>query len=85
MKEYTEAERMTAETQVCIGGCEAGVAFFGRHPELGFGAAVHMQCELNEAALLIRGVLQSPAMTLAQRVQMITDMREFLERLEFQR
>lgn len=54
------------------------------HPVLGtyYPEIQQMQLQLNEARLMLRGVLQSPAMTLAQRVDMIRDMREFLERTE---
>ena len=46
---WTEAELQAAETQVCVGGREAGIAFFRRHPNLGFRMATELQCELNAA------------------------------------
>jgi hypothetical protein len=35
--------------RICIGGEDAGIAFFQRHPHLGFAIAVYTQCELTEA------------------------------------
>lgn len=45
----TEEEWLDAQEQVCIGGEDAGTAFFKRHSHLGLACATAIQCELNKA------------------------------------
>lgn len=58
-KVWTPADRDAAATKLCIGGREAGVAFFGRHPHLGFAVAEDLQCELTEAKELLHKLSKS--------------------------
>ena len=44
---WSEAEVEKATERVCVGGKEAGIDFFTRHPSLGFSVAVGIQCEVN--------------------------------------
>ena len=66
MTNYTEEERKRAAGQICVGGKEAGIAFFERHPRLGFTAAIDLQCELNRAIELLKRVIGNPAAAIAE-------------------
>jgi transposase-like protein len=44
---YTQEERERAANQICNGGKESAIAFFGRHPHLGYAVAEELQCEVN--------------------------------------
>ena len=59
---WSALEIEKATERVCIGGKDAGIDFFKRHPSLGFAVAVGIQCEVNA----LRDALQNLAYLMAQ-------------------
>lgn len=62
----TNKEWIEATNKVCLGGWDAGVGFFGRHPRLGFACATTIQCDLDKASAQIAALsAQVEALTLS--------------------
>lgn len=54
VSEHAQEEREAAEKVICFGGKDAGIAFFGRHPHLGWEVAVQTQCDLTRCRELLK-------------------------------
>lgn len=48
---WTAEQRYIVAKQICATGEEAGIEFFGRHPEVGFRIAMNLQRDLNALQL----------------------------------
>lgn len=53
--EFTAEEIDVAEKEICVGGKDAGIAFFSRHPKIAWAVATRTQAELNRLRAAIAG------------------------------